>query len=1180
MRVALLHEYFVPHAPGGAEWSTLELAERLAGRGWEVTVVTLDLADASDRERTAQIDRRLRERNVRVRRLPFARKLSGAPRVFPSYVLGNPLAERRLAGALLPVVRESQPDLLHVQGLGMLLPAQRVARRLELPLLLTVRDYRALCPVGICLHRQDLPPARCDGARFRACAADYLRTYGLTPGPGARCRYRLRRELEWRTHLRQARIFPELDGVVYVSEAVRRIYEAAGLRGEQSLVAYNLSAATATDEAGDETLRQRFGLNGPIVLFVGRWSLGKGAAELAAAWPTVQRMHPTARLVIVGRRETALAPAAEGAIFTGPLPHAEVLGLMRLAQVFVLPSRWPEPFARTGLEAMAAARPIVATRVGGNPELVRDGETGLLTPRGDSAALAAAVSQLLGDPVRAAALGEAGRRRLQVELAAETQLDRLTEFYRTVTTSRPLRICAPATSLTENTVQGGGYFHVKNLQGLADRGVRCLIPLAFRHDHAPRDNWDVRLVPVRRTFKLGALLANLVFGVAILWLRLVRGERFALLRIGDLYHQGPGALLAARFCRVPTIGVIHHIDHERRRENAVVGWTARRLDGLLVPSHATRDDVVRTFAVDPADVHVIVEGASVFPGAPPDKAAAKERFGLKDKLVIGFIGALQPRKNVAFLLEAFARAAVKQPLAHLLLIGEGPERAVLEDRARRLGVTDRVTFAGRLFDRDKAAALVAMDLFAFPSLNEGFGLAVAEAMRAGIPPIVSDRGSLPEVVEDGRTGRVVPVDDPAVLAGVLEEWLGDAALRETIGEAARRHAAAHFTWEACAAQSEAAFRRVLARRGEKRLGVLLNQGDSLAMMRQEGQEARFVDHYLRRYAAAFASVAVFSYGEDRERPLPNAVFLPGKLGWKGPLYGLFLPWRYARVFRRMALLRVMQTGGALPAVVARLLFGVPFVTTYGYRYGDFMRVKGRVFYGWCLDLLERLALRLATRVIVTTPSLREHVARLADPAKIVLLPNGVDLTRFRPADRPAAAGKKTVLFVGRMTVQKNLPLLVEALAPLRERVRLVCAGQGEAAPEIERLAAAAGLELRLLGAVPHAKLPSVLNEADLFALPSLIEGHPKALIEAMASALPCVGTDVAGIRDVIVHEENGLLAAPEATAFGRAVARLLDDETLARRLGDNARRTALEQYDLERLLTQEIELLRETTGKD
>jgi len=1177
MRVVLLHEYFVPQAPGGAEWSTLELAERLADRGLETAVVTLDLADRQSRNGTEQIDRNLRERHIRVYRLPFFRKMSGEPRVFPSYILGNPLTERRLARALLPVIRELRPALLHVQGLGMLLPAHRVARRLALPLLLTVRDYRVLCPISMCLHRRELPPRQCTRARFRDCADEYLTTYGLTLSKAARCRYRVRRELEWSAHRRQARMFPDLDGVVYVSAAVRRIYEAAGLWGERSLVAHNLPPQTADED--DEVLRQRFGLTGPVVLFVGRWSLGKGAAELAAAWPAVRRAHPAAQLVIVGRREAAQDPR-EGAVFTGPLPHGDVLKLMRLAQIFVLPSRWPEPFARTALEAMAAARPVVATRAGGNPELIRDGENGLLTPRGDQAALAAALGELLADPERAGAMGEAGRQRLCTELAAETQLDRLVDFYRTAAAGKRLRICAPATSLTENTVQGGGYFHVKNLQSLADRGVHCLIPLAFRLGYQPRDNWDVRVVPVRRTYRLGALLANLVFGAAILWQRWGRGERFALLRIGDLYHQGPGALLAARLCRVPTVGVIHHIDHDRRRENAVVGWTARRLDGVLVPSRATRDDVVRTFEVEPTDVHVIVEGASEFPGAPPGKAAAKERFGLRGKAVIGFLGALQPRKNAAFLLEAFARVAAGHPRAHLLLVGEGPERQALEERARRLEVAESVTFTGRLFERDKAAALAAMDLFAFPSLNEGFGLAVVEAMRAGVPPVVSDRGSLPEVGDDGRTGRVVPVDDPAAWAQAMEEWLSDAGLRKRIGKAARRHAVKHFTWEACAAQSEAVFRRVLDGRNEKRLGVLLNQGDSLAQMRQEGQEVRFVDHYLRRYAAAFAHVSVFSYGADRARPLPNARFLPGRPGWLGPLYGLVLPLRYARLFRRLSLLRVMQTGGALPAVVARLLFGVPFVTTYGYRYGEFMRVKGRRFYGWWLDRLERLALRLAARVIVTTPSLREHAARWADPRKVVLLPNGVDLGRFQPAERRARPGKKTVLFVGRLTAQKNLPLLVQALAPLRQRVRLRCVGQGEMAREIERQAAAAGLELHLPGAVPHERIPALLREADLFALPSRIEGHPKALIEAMAAALPCVGTDAPGIRDVIVHEQNGLLTAPEAHAFGAAVARLLDDEALARRLGENARRAALEHYDLESLLAREIALLLETAGKD
>jgi glycosyltransferase involved in cell wall biosynthesis len=910
--------------------------------------------------------------------------------------------------------------------------------------------------------------------------------------------------------------------------------------------------------------------------------LGKGAQELTAAWPRVRAALPAAQLVIAGRREAATSLSAEdGVVFAGPLPHADALALLQAADVFVQPSRWPEPYSRAALEAMAAGKPIVAFAVGGNVEQVIDSETGLLAPRGDVEAFAAATARLLGDPAWARRFGEAGRRRLRGELAAERQLDLLTALYEQARAARGkrLRICAPLTGLTERTDQGGGMFHVKNMQALADRGVSCLIPLAFRTDYEPRANWDVRVTPIRRTFKLGALLSNAVFFAAILRQRFQRSERFDLVRIGDLYHVGPAGALAGALCRAPSLGMIHHIDHDRALENAVVGWTARRLDGVMVPSRATAEDVARTFGADPRRIHQIIEGATP-PKATPEKATAKARFGLGAAPTIGFIGALQERKNVGFLLSAFAGVARQRPDARLLLVGDGPLRPELERQTRVLGIAEKSVFTGRLEAEAKDAALAAMDVFAFPSLNEGFGLAVAEAMAAGVPVVVSDRGSLPEIVRHEETGFVLPVSEPEIWAQTLVALLADESLRARLSKAAQVEAADRFTWTECARQTEDACRAVLAERRHRRLAVLLNSGDSLAAMRREGQEERFVQHYLRRYAAAFDWVDVYSYGDDRARPFPNAMFVPGRPRWKGPLYAALLPLLHARALRRAALLRVMQAGAALPAILARLLFGARFVVTYGYRYGDFMRVHGRPLYGRWLDLLDRLTLRLAARIIVTTPALDAYVRRFASPDKIVMIPNGADLAAFAPAPREQRPGKRTVLFVGRFTVQKNLPLLVAALAPLRERVRLVCIGDGEEAGRLRESAAEAGLELQTPGVVPHGELPAWHAQADVFVLSSVAEGHPKALLEAMASGLPCVGTDAPGVRDVLRHEVSGLLAAPNAAALGAAIARVLDDNALAAELGRRAREAAAEDYDLQRLLDREIALLNELAGGD
>jgi len=429
MHVALLTEYFVPQAPGGAEWSTLALAEQLTVRGVKTTIITADLADPAQAAPTGEFDAAMRQKNIEVARFKFPRKMHGAPKVFASYIFGNPVTEWYFAQNIRRLIRRMDFDLLHVQGIDMLTPAWRAARQRRVPVMATIRDYRALCPIATCLHREDRPPAYCDRKQFRRCIKRYLLIYDLQLSRAAKLRYRLRRELEWSAHQRQALALRDIDATVFVSDAVRRIYAAAGYAGRQPLVIHNLPPDSSAGTSPDE-LRRCFNLDGPMLLYVGRWSVGKGARELTEAWPLIADVCPQARLIVAGYREAPENPQpSERVLFAGPLEHADVLGLMRLSAVVLLPSRWPEPYSRVALEAMAAAKPLVVTDSGGNPELVRNGVTGFVVPRRDPESFAVAVNELLARPDQAREMGRAGQARLRDELNAERQLDELIEAY-------------------------------------------------------------------------------------------------------------------------------------------------------------------------------------------------------------------------------------------------------------------------------------------------------------------------------------------------------------------------------------------------------------------------------------------------------------------------------------------------------------------------------------------------------------------------------------------------------------------------------------------------------------------------------------------------------------------------------------------------------------------------------
>jgi glycosyltransferase involved in cell wall biosynthesis len=338
------------------------------------------------------------------------------------------------------------------------------------------------------------------------------------------------------------------------------------------------------------------------------------------------------------------------------------------------------------------------------------------------------------------------------------------------------------------------------------------------------------------------------------------------------------------------------------------------------------------------------------------------------------------------------------------------------------------------------------------------------------------------------------------------------------------------------------------------LGLLPPLGGGLSRLAASGQVGRFIDLYLRRYASAFEEVLYFSDGSEelarhttdpavlaRVRVVPGAGRAPYRVGLAG---------RWAQALRRCRVVRVFQLTGALPAVLARWRWNIPFAVTYGYDYARAAGLERRRGRALALLVLERLTLRAASAVLAPTPALVEQARRRGAGARVHLVPNAVDTARFRPRRFPEAA---TIIFVGRLEPQKNLRLLLEAAARITPSPRLVLVGDGSQRESLARTAGALDLSLELRGVVPYEHIPAALGEGSVFALPSRWEGHPKALLEAMSCGLACVGTHVSGVRDVLRAEETGLLALGEPAAFAAALHRALADRQLAQRLGLAAR---------------------------
>jgi glycosyltransferase involved in cell wall biosynthesis len=420
VNIALVNEYFPPHAPGGGEWSVEALARAFAARGHGVVVLTPNWGAAPVEERDG----------FRVRRFPAPLRLPPGRTTAPQKVLANPLFYLYAGLQVARLARAERVDVLHVQNKHMLVPGVLARALTGRPLVLTIRDASLIDAAPVCLHHHDRRPADCGTRKlWRECAIEYFEEYAR--GRRGLLRTRLGFLHGWLDACFKQRFLGYADAVVGVSDGILGVYRRSGLldgaRRVTAVPTIPPLARPSTPESG-AAARARHGLGGRVVLYVGKLSPGKGAADFLAAAEAVHARHPDALFVLVGEGQVEV-PRVPWARYLGSLPNPDVLALYAGAEAVVVPSVIPDALSRVILEAMTAGRAVVATAVGGTPELIEDGHSGVLVPRRDPAALAKAITRLLDDPALAARLGAAARARVQTRFAPETSVERLLALY-------------------------------------------------------------------------------------------------------------------------------------------------------------------------------------------------------------------------------------------------------------------------------------------------------------------------------------------------------------------------------------------------------------------------------------------------------------------------------------------------------------------------------------------------------------------------------------------------------------------------------------------------------------------------------------------------------------------------------------------------------------------------------
>jgi glycosyltransferase involved in cell wall biosynthesis len=277
-----------------------------------------------------------------------------------------------------------------------------------------------------------------------------------------------------------------------------------------------------------------------------------------------------------------------------------------------------------------------------------------------------------------------------------------------------------------------------------------------------------------------------------------------------LFHADLYGGLAARLAGIRLVISTRHNDDAFRRRylfRGLIAWSARYCDQIICISESVRRFCETTEGIPREKMTVVHYGLA--PVATTGNRGWRREFGWGDEVpVLGIVARLTAQKGHTTLLRAMPEVVQQFCTAQLVVVGDGELRRELQGYTQQLGIGPHVHF---LRYRCNAAAMMpGFDVFVHPSRWEGFGLVFLEAMAAGLPIVATQQGSIPEIVQHGQTGLLVPVDDVRALAHAVCILLADRNLAQSIGRVGRRRLEEKFTLAAMVERTCAVYARLLS----------------------------------------------------------------------------------------------------------------------------------------------------------------------------------------------------------------------------------------------------------------------------------------------------------------------------------------------------------------------------------
>ncbi|MBI4341153.1 MAG: GT4 family glycosyltransferase PelF [Candidatus Omnitrophica bacterium] len=652
---------------------------------------------------------------------------------------------------------------------------------------------------------------------------------------------------------------------------------------------------------------------------------------------------------------------------------------------------------------------------------------------------------------------------------------------------------------------------------------------------------------------------------------LMRQQRVQLVHT-HLWGANLWGRLAAWIAGIPVIATEHNTDTWKPWWYLLLDrWLAPRTSALIAVSQAVKDFYV-AHGIGPDRLAVIPNGIETerFASVPPSGFYRELGWPEQAPRFLA-IGRLVPAKRHDRFIDAMAQVIAARPGARGLIIGEGPLQQTLAQRIAARGLQGQVVLAG--VRHDVPSLLGGARAVVFTSEREGLPMVTLEAMAAGVPVVSTPVGGVPEVIEDGRTGWLVPPDDEASLVERLTRLVDEPALAQRAGAAAQTAVRGRWSLPAMVRAHDALYQRAL-----RPLVPVTFIIDHLGAGGAQRQLFELVSRLPKeRFAARVISLSDQPQADlERFRAAGIEVACIAQSGaWNWRCF-----WRLLRALRRQRP-RIVHTWLFTADLYGRLaarLAGVPVVVS-AVRSVD----AGKPGHYIAAD---RWLGRMTNALTVNAEAIRRVLRdREGLPAsKLHTIYNGVDLHVFNPATRNGTLRQQwrvgpadqVVGIVGRLAPEKDHATFLRAAAAVAQQqpnARFLIVGQGPLRGQLEQLSRQLGLQPQVRFVDSPQEIADVFAAIDLLVLSSIYEGCSNVILEAMAMGKPVIATDVGGNPELVEPQRTGLLVPvgnPEALA--EAMVQLLRDPPRATQLGEAGRQRVEEYFSAERMVAQTISL--------